>query len=186
MISKMLNLVNIADKSYYVNSLRVTHDQRKEKEQENWRPLPEYGVDVSDLGNIRITGTNREPAISLARGYKQIGRWSGAITVHRLVMLAFVGPCPEGNEVDHINGIRDDNRLVNLRYVTRSQNINGSVERGHRGSNRWNAVLTEEIVRQIKEMHRNGKKPKAITEATGVSKANVDHVLYGHNWKHVK
>jgi DNA-binding transcriptional regulator YiaG len=44
------------------------------------------------------------------------------VFVHRLVMLAFVGPCPAGHEVRHINGDPSDNRLVNLRYGTRSEN----------------------------------------------------------------
>lgn len=41
---------------------------------------------------------------------------SSTCRVHRLVMLAFVGPLKDGNEVDHINRIRTDNRLENLRY----------------------------------------------------------------------
>lgn len=36
--------------------------------------------------------------------------------VHDLVMSTFVGPCPEGMEVRHINGIKTDNRLENLQY----------------------------------------------------------------------
>src|SRR4051812_26207214 len=38
--------------------------------------------------------------------------------VHRLVMLAFVGPCPPTKQVNHLNGIKADNRLENLEYVT--------------------------------------------------------------------
>lgn len=40
--------------------------------------------------------------------------------VHRLVTLAFVGPCPDGMEVCHNNGRKTDNRLENLRYDTSS------------------------------------------------------------------
>jgi hypothetical protein len=43
--------------------------------------------------------------------------------VHRLVLLAFVGPCPAGHEVLHLNHQPADNRLENLRYGTRSENI---------------------------------------------------------------
>lgn len=42
--------------------------------------------------------------------------------VHRLVLLAYVGPCPDGMEVDHKNKDTGDNRLANLHYVTHKQN----------------------------------------------------------------
>ena len=56
--------------------------------------------------------------------------------VHRLVMLAFVGPLKRGYEVDHKNRIRTDNRLGNLRYCNisrgRQNRIDESVS-GYRG-----------------------------------------------------
>jgi hypothetical protein len=44
------------------------------------------------------------------------------IDIHRLVLMAFVGMPPEGKECDHINRVRDDNRLENLRWVTKIEN----------------------------------------------------------------
>ena len=44
------------------------------------------------------------------------------ISVHRAVLLAWVGPCPEGCEADHLNGNNTDNRLCNLQWVTKSEN----------------------------------------------------------------
>lgn len=55
--------------------------------------------------------------------------------IHRLVMLAFVGPCPEGLEVRHLNGNPVDNRLENLSYGTRSENQLDAVRHGtHKNS----------------------------------------------------
>jgi hypothetical protein len=174
-----------------MNNLETAQVQRIQDVTESWKAIDCYGVEVSDLGNVRSSITKKPRKTSYANGYKQIAVWrgytaQGAMGIHRLVMFAFAGPCPAGQEVDHINGIRDDNRLSNLRYVTRSENINGSVGRGHRGSNRWNAVLTEDKVRQIKEMYRNGSKVKEISEAISVKKGTINHVIYGHNWTHVK
>lgn len=42
--------------------------------------------------------------------------------VHRLVLLAFVGPCPEEQEALHWNDVADDNWLENLRWGTSSEN----------------------------------------------------------------
>ena len=41
--------------------------------------------------------------------------------VHRLVAEAFIGPCPEAMTVDHINRVRNDNSIENLRYATASE-----------------------------------------------------------------
>lgn len=42
--------------------------------------------------------------------------------VHRLVLTAFVGPCPAGSEACHADGVRDNNRVENLRWDTRKGN----------------------------------------------------------------
>lgn len=54
--------------------------------------------------------------------------------VHRLVMAAFVGSCPDGMEVCHNNGNPADNRLVNLRYDTRSNN---TLDKVFHGTHNW-------------------------------------------------
>lgn len=64
-------------------------------------------------------------SVNLCKKYK--GRQA---FVHRLVLEAFVGPCPAGMEVLHINGVRDDNRLENLRYGTRSENMRDALRHG--------------------------------------------------------
>lgn len=50
--------------------------------------------------------------------------------VHHLVLEAFVGPCPDGLEACHGNGVPSDNRLSNLRWDTRSSNALDRVDHG--------------------------------------------------------
>lgn len=69
--------------------------------------------------------------------------------VHRLVLLAFVGD--NDLQCDHINGNRQDNRLVNLRYCTPRQNKVYSIDKNKTSSryigvtkrkNKWIASCT--------------------------------------------
>lgn len=46
--------------------------------------------------------------------------------VHRIVYETFVGDIPEGYEIDHVNSVRDDNRLINLQLLTHVENIRKS------------------------------------------------------------
>ncbi|WP_408930790.1 NUMOD4 motif-containing HNH endonuclease [Corynebacterium axilliensis] len=110
---------------------------------EEWRDIPDWEgfYQVSNLGNVRsltrtVTrsdgqlrtyqgrnlrpGTNRlgYPIVILRKPGKVI-----TAKVHRLVLLAFVGTCPKGQEACHNNGDRGDARLENLRWDTHSNNM---------------------------------------------------------------
>lgn len=52
--------------------------------------------------------------------------------VHRLVMAAFVGPCPDGLRVLHWDDDPDNNQLSNLRYGTQSENMHDRVRNSKR------------------------------------------------------
>ena len=55
-------------------------------------------------------------------GYRQISYHCRRISTHRLAWLITYGEWPP-HEIDHINGVRDDNRLTNLRAATNTQNM---------------------------------------------------------------
>ena len=65
-------------------------------------------------------GTQRK---SSSDGYLNVSVNGRLYPVHRVVMLMCYGFCGEGLEVDHINHVRNDNRLVNLRFVTHRGNM---------------------------------------------------------------
>ena len=73
--------------------------------------------------------------------------------VHRLVALTFMGPCPDGLEVCHNNGVRVDCNVENLRYDTRSANSRDRIIHGTvnvlRGEDSPIARLDERKVRWI-------------------------------------
>lgn len=110
---------------------------------ETWLPVPGWEdlYEVSDLGQVRSLsrmvktrggGQRISPGKVLTPGTYDDGHKHVTFTtpgirrtyqVHKLVLLAFVGPCPEGLQVRHLNGIPDDNRLENLTYGTPAENM---------------------------------------------------------------
>ena len=108
---------------------------------ETWKLIPDIpGYLVSDMGNVRTLKRNNDRLLTTQRvhGYLRASLWKdGEETrrrVHQLVMLAFVGPVPEGMEVRHLDGSRDNNRLENLAYGTPKEN---SADRVLHGTSFW-------------------------------------------------
>lgn len=52
--------------------------------------------------------------------------------IHYVVAMAYLGPRPEGHEIDHINNDRQDNRPTNLQYLTKSANNQKAWDAGNR------------------------------------------------------
>lgn len=81
-------------------------------------------VQTQTKGTRQYKGKNLSP-ITTHYGYLTVNLTHNkkrvAARVHRLVLAAFVG-FSKGQEADHINRDKKDNRLSNLRYCTRSQN----------------------------------------------------------------
>lgn len=116
---------------------------------EVWKPVCGYEgkYEVSDHGQVRSLDrldTAGRPvrgrimkASTGSSGYKQVdlSGTGGAATkhVHRLVLEAFVGACPDGMEACHGDGGAVDNRLANLRWDSRSENM---IDRTRHGTDR--------------------------------------------------
>ena len=73
--------------------------------------------------NNRVPKTLEAGAQNKSNGYLYVKVHGRRYLVHRVVMLMCYGFCGEGLDVDHINHVRNDNRLVNLRFVTHGGNM---------------------------------------------------------------
>lgn len=111
--------------------------------EEEWRAIPKHpGYEASNLGRVRSWRR-----LSKGRVLSPV-KWSGKSdhlavmlcgdggtrtkrAVHQLVLEAFVGPRPAwATDVRHLNGVADDNRVTNLAWGTRAENILDNVRLG--------------------------------------------------------
>lgn len=134
-----------------------------------WRDVPVcIDYEVSNAGNLRNKRNGNVLKGSLStKGYRVVYMASKGLrlrmTLHSLVMLAWIGPRPAGMQIDHIDGDRLNNAANNLRYVTPKQNIHATIARGAHafGTKNGQAKLTEKQVRFLRNQ-------KATANAKGI------------------
>ena len=116
---------------------RYPHDDRTTPvlDGEVWKSHPTKAFDLSDYGRVRSQKTGRFVGwLSAGKGaraataapylpYMRVGNTSqGRHRVHILVLETFVGPRPDGNDGDHVDHDRLNNRLTNLRWRPTAEN----------------------------------------------------------------
>lgn len=97
----------------------------------------------------------------------------------RLVAGAFVAN-PEGKpQVNHVNGNKLDDRAENLEWVSVSENIKHSYDRGLRETPRGNMKFTQRKVDKVREHRRSGFSHSEIARKLGMGTSTVTHILLG-------
>ena len=123
---------------------------------EIWVKTPCGRYEVSCLGRVRSLykgGLRKVPRVLSPKrdrcGYLVVNLVDESArvrsrSVHRVVLEAFSGECGKGRIVRHLNGVRDDNRVDNLRWGTHAEN---SADRARHGTH--GVRLSEEDARAI-------------------------------------
>jgi DNA-binding XRE family transcriptional regulator len=100
--------------------------------------------------------------------------------VHQVVAIAG-GINPVGLTINHLNGIKTDNRLCNLEAITSEENIAHAVRTGLLATK-----LTEQDVREIKRLLAEGDTTqKEIANMFNVAPATISQINLGKTWTHV-
>lgn len=167
-------------------------------------PIDRYAkhYSISTFGRVRsevtrrgtVAGTIKASSPNLL-GYVSVMLSLGGIDdrflMHRLVALAFI-PNPENKpRVNHMNGIRHDNALSNLEWVTAKENTQhamrelGMNDKRPRGSRAHGAKLTEELVVTIRLRAAAGERLMDLASEHGINASTVSSVVSRRYWKHV-
>lgn len=127
-----------------------------------------------------------------SNGYMMIGlhgsdgKTHRCLMVHRIILEAFTGPCPEGCEARHYpSADRSNNAASNLIWGTRSQNHADKWEQGSmpHGEGHGMSKLTAADVIDIRQSVANGESQVSAAARYGVGKANINAIICGRTWK---
>jgi hypothetical protein len=167
--------------------------------EEVWKDVKDFEglYQVSNLGNVKrlkSKGALIERLIgrSIDRyGYvKRVLCKNGKMfyfTEHRLVGMAFVENPQNKATVNHINGIKTDNRVENLEWNTDLENKQHAVKNGlmdFKGVNHSKCKLTEQQVLEIREIGFSQTRT-SLSKKYGVCRNSILGIITGKYWSHI-
>lgn len=130
---------------------------------------------VSDDGRVKNDITQKELSQRTQQGYKHVGltinKKPKSCRVHRLVAIAFIPNPDDKPYVNHINGVRSDNRMENLEWVTPAENTQHAVSIG---------LMKPTREREVVQYSLNGEKIKvycSINEAARQTNSLVEKIV---------
>lgn len=173
----------------------------------NLKEIPGYeGVyAASDSGEIfRIATYGKNPiprlrpiAARTKKGYSVAHLCSDGVrrdvSFHRCVWTAHVGPIPDGLQINHINGVRTDNRLENLELCTISENALHKFRvlgcrsnfKPFRGERNHFSKLAADDVRTIRRLAADGLNYHQIAGRYDVTPEAIGFIVRRQTWKEV-
>lgn len=134
--------------------------------EEVWKDVVGYEGDyiVSNLGNVMSLnyGVVKEKKVLIKRqffqnGYYYVNLKCKPVPIHRIIAMAFIPNPLNKPQIDHINTIKTDNRIENLRWVTLKENMNNPLTRKHASNARIGYRPSKESVEKMRTSLRGRK-----------------------------
>lgn len=148
------------------------------------------GLSVNRLGEVLgMRGRPVKPwsqrGYLFAKSTKPYKSWS----IARLVAECFI-PNPENKkEVNHKNGIKNDNRVENLEWATRSENQKHAFRMGlqkpNYGEKAGGVKLRSHQVIEIRKLSKSGIGSTFLAKKYGVNHACIHSIVNNKSWKHL-
>lgn len=178
------------------------HFTPEELAAEEWRTIPGSGGtrSVSTLGRVRIDRSkfpafvgriNDFSGMKLKYAWAQIcmdghGKQTSDL-VHRIVVETYLRKIEEGECVNHIDGDKRNNRLLNLEIVTPAGNAAHASRAGllRSGVRHHAAKLSENDVLSILAAVRSGRPKRAVAREFGIDHGRVHRIVIGRLWSTV-
>ena len=164
---------------------------------EVWKDVVGYEgfYEVSDMGNVRDKRIMvvRKATVNKV-GYSVVGLTANGnrklFLLHRLIALAFIDNPENKPQINHKNGVKTDNYLSNLEWVTNKENAIHATEMGLkdydkiRGVKNHNNKLSESDVREIRRDYIEGVTAKKIFATKyNVASASIGQIVRREIWK---
>lgn len=170
---------------------------------EEWRDVPNFeGYQVSSLGKVRsvdrfcgdrrgvIHGKLLKPFIN-RRGYLEVNLYKNSKSttkiIHRLVAKAFISNDFNKPQVNHIDGNKLNNKVINLEWMSNSENQLHAYKLGlqpsRAGESNNKATITDKDVTKLKLLYNSGKTTKEVSELIGVNLSIIRQIIYGQSWR---
>ena len=138
--------------------------------EENWKEIRNYkGYYVSNLGRVKHNNKILKP-IKSRNGYLHIFLYSNnskkQFLIHRLVANEFINKVSDMNEVNHIDGNKENNRIDNLEWCTHESNVHHFFNNNKRNDTKPKKVMQFDLqgnLLQIYSSIRNASKCTNIT-----------------------
>jgi hypothetical protein len=110
-------------------------------------------------------------------------------SIHRLIAKSFIENLENKPQVNHKNGIKDDNNIKNLEWCSRSENILHAYKTGllrsPKGVDHKLSKLNDYKVRQIRKMLNTGISQLEIGKKFKIEQSTISRIKNNKRWKHV-